>query len=91
MAALTLAAKLDIQASEALIGTLRDLRGQDLDIDARAVGHLGGHALQTLLVASASWAADGHAFRVTGIGPEMLSALADLGIAPNLLTAEGAP
>lgn len=77
---LDLAPKLDLPASEALAGALRDQRGSDLVVDAAAVTHIGGHALQTLLVAARSWARDQKTFSVENVGPKMSAQLEMLGM-----------
>lgn len=64
---LVLGEKLDFKASEGLISDLQARRGQDIEIDASAVEMLGGHALQTLLVAMESWKADGHSLKLINL------------------------
>lgn len=80
--------KIDLAASEGLAGTLKDRRGSDLSIDASGVDQIGAHAVQTLLVARASWIADGKSFRVTGFPDAAVDQLRVLGLSPEALSTE---
>ncbi|MBT8475205.1 MAG: STAS domain-containing protein [Alphaproteobacteria bacterium] len=83
VAQLTLAPKLDLSASETLADALREQRGQDLNLDAGAVTHLGAHAVQTLMVATHTWAADGQQLSLTNLSEVAAENLAIMGIAPQ--------
>lgn len=88
---LDLPARLDTAASHELADRLRQMRGRDIVLEAGAVEHLGAHAAQTLMIAAASWAADGHALRLSGLSDSAAAHLAALGIAPETIATEGAP
>lgn len=63
-ASLTLPARLDLAAMEPLYAELKDMRGEDLTIDASNVTHLGACGLQLLLSAKKSWDSDGHSLNI---------------------------
>lgn len=86
---LELPGRLDLKASEALVGDLRAARGASLAIDAAAVEHLGAHALQTLIVAASSWHTDGHEFRVENLTAEINAQLVTLGADAAVFGGEG--
>ena len=75
-----LPAKLDLVASESLLDTLKDHRGQDLTLDASGVEHLGAHALQTLIIARSSWESDGKALTVADLTDEVIEQIETLGV-----------
>ncbi len=85
---LELEARLDLPASERLLAQLTVARGKAITLDASAVDHLGAHALQTLLVARASWEKDENSFVVDALSDKADAALATLGVKPADLTWE---
>lgn len=72
---------LDLPAAMPLAAALLARRGGDVVIDASAAQRMGAQCLQVLLSARATWAEDGHAFRITGASPEFAEASALLGAA----------
>jgi chemotaxis protein CheX len=76
-----LAEVLDAPALEALVKTLRDRRGAPLQLDASGVRRMGGLALQVLLSARNTWAADGQALSVTDPSAPFWEALTLFGAA----------
>lgn len=90
-ACITLDAKLDTSASEALVEKLHAFRGQDLTLDASQIDHLGAHAAQTILIAAKTWAADGHSFAVTALSETAGMHLQILGIPADALAIGAAP
>jgi chemotaxis protein CheX len=83
---ITLVEALDLPAAGPLAAALLAQRGQDVAIDAQAAQRLGAQCLQVLLAAKATWAAEGHAFQITGASPALAEAAALLG-APDLIAA----
>lgn len=79
-APVVLPARLDSAAAVGIAGILRDRLGTDVVIDASQVELLGARALQTLLIAAASWRAAGRSFAVTGLPPGVRTQLSDLGL-----------
>ncbi|MEL6517318.1 MAG: STAS domain-containing protein [Pseudomonadota bacterium] len=79
-AELMLGAKLDLRASTELVDQIGARRGHDLVVNASGVEHLGAHALQTLMTAAKTWAADGHSLRVTPLSDAMAGHLATFGL-----------
>lgn len=88
-APVTLPARLDSAAAVQLNQTLRERVGADIVLDAGRVELLGARAMQTLLVASASWRAAGLAFSVINLPPGVRTQLSDLGL-PDTRLFEGA-
>ena len=83
--------KLNTPGTLKLLAEIRAARGGDARIDASGVEMLGALALQVLLSARASWAADGHAFDVTPRSEPVEGALALTGLAPaDLATGDAA-
>jgi chemotaxis protein CheX len=84
-----LAEALDLPAAAPLAGALLARRGQDIALDASAPQRLGAQCLQVLLAAKATWAEDGHNFRIFGASSAFAEAAALLG-APDLIPAPDA-
>ncbi len=84
-----LPARLDSAAAVQLAQTLADRQGADLTLDASGVELLGAKAMQTLLVAGASWRASGHALALANLPAGVRTPLSDLGL-PDLSLFEGA-
>ncbi len=82
-ATLKLLGSLDAKAAEALHGELTALRGRPLEIDASEVERLSGQALQVLLSAQVTWAADAQAFAIRNPSAALAETLALCG-APSL-------
>lgn len=72
---------LDLPAAVPLATDLLARRGADISIDASVAQRMGAQCLQVLLSARATWAEDGHAFRITGASAEFAEASALLGAA----------
>ncbi len=85
---LALKSKLDLKGSDDLAKELQELRGSDLTIDPSAVEQLGAHAVQTLIVAARSWAADGNAFTVEALPAGAAAHLATLGMDQTIFDVE---
>jgi chemotaxis protein CheX len=86
-----LRARLDSAAAITLAGMLRDLQGTDVVIDASRVELLGAKAMQTLLLAAASWRAAGLGFTVTNVSAMATRHLSDLGLSDMRLIEGAAP
>jgi chemotaxis protein CheX len=84
-----LPARLDSAAAMSLADRLRDLQGTDVVIDASRVELLGARAMQTLLLAAASWRAAGLGFAVINVSAGARTHLSDLGLSDMSLI-EGA-
>jgi chemotaxis protein CheX len=78
---LRLADSLDMTAASALVGELKALRGQPLQLDASGVRRLGGQCLQVLIAARDAWAADAKAFDVAEPSAEFTDACGLFGCA----------
>ena len=87
-ARLALAARLDLPAAAPLADEIRASAGNDLEIDAGAVSHLGGLCLQVLIAAAAAWRDAGNALTVSAMSEEFTAALAVFGLAPEALISE---
>ena len=72
---------LDLLAATPLATELLGRRGQDVAVDASATQRIGAQCLQVLLSARATWAEDGHSFRISGASAEFAEAAAMLGAA----------
>lgn len=88
--ALTLPARLDTDAAPALRDMLIDRRGAAIVIDASAVTRMGALCLSVLAAAARSWRSDGQALILADPSDAFLSGCTRMGIAPDLLQAEGA-
>lgn len=91
VAEVRLPARLDSSAAVQLAGTLRGRLGADVVVDAADVDLLGARALEVLLVAAASWRADGHGFAVVNLPAGVRAQLSDLGLADTSLLEGAAP
>jgi anti-anti-sigma regulatory factor len=91
VATLNLPRKLDRTAAFALARDLSARTGVDLDLDARQTLVLGTLAVQVILSAAQTWRRTGHAFRLTGLGPEGRAQIELLGLGPAALGEETAP
>jgi chemotaxis protein CheX len=72
---------LDMTAAGPLAQALTARRGQAVALDASGVRRVGGQCLQVLLSAEATWAADGHPFRIVDPSPDFADGVALMGAA----------
>jgi len=80
--------RLDSAAAVALAGTLKEHSGRDVSLDAAEVSLLGALALQTLVVAAASWRGAGLGFSLVNVPEAIERQIADLGCADLTLDGE---
>jgi chemotaxis protein CheX len=73
---LSLAPVLDMPAARRLAAVLGECRGRPIEVDASRVKRIGALALQVLLSARKTWAADGHLLRLRDPSPQLCEALA---------------
>lgn len=85
-AVLTLQERLDFGAVDSLKTEIEGQIGNDLEIDASAVTHMGTLCLQILLAASQDWARAGHKFHLTSASDICTTQLALHGFTPDTLT-----
>lgn len=83
-----LKAKLDLKASEELVGELMAIRGSAVTLDGSGVELFGAHALQTLLIAQNSWQSDGQKFAVEGLSEAAKEHLALMGFDQTVFEGE---
>ncbi len=83
--ALTLPERLDTSAAPELADTLAAELGQDIEIDAAPVTHLGALCLQVLLSAAKTWAARGQSLTISNINDTMAGQLTLFGVTPDHL------
>jgi chemotaxis protein CheX len=88
-AQLRLPPKLDQKAAIALVEDLRARRGADLGLNAADTAHLGTLAVQAVLSAARTWAADGHRLSIFNVSDACVDQLSLLGFTPETLV-EGA-
>ncbi len=84
----TLQERLDFSAVHELKEALENQAGNDLEIDASAVKHMGTLCLQILIAAARDWARAGHKFKISSPSETCLSQLALHGFSPDTLTGE---
>jgi chemotaxis protein CheX len=88
---LSLPEPLDLNAAGPLRVELLTARGAPLTIDASEVRRLGGLCLQVLLSAEATWATDGHLFKISAASPAFAEGARRMGahaLIPDLITQE---
>ena len=85
-ATLTLQERLDFGAVTPLKTAILDQAGQDLEIDASHVAHMGTLCLQVLIAAANDWKQAGKTFRITSPSEICASQLALHGFSPDTLT-----
>ena len=90
-AILPLPARLDAAATADLRQALLVRRGQPLELQAGDVERVSTPAVQVLLAAARTWAADGQAFRLADAAPALQDAARCLGLSLDAFTAEGHP
>jgi anti-anti-sigma regulatory factor len=82
---ITLPAVVDFEASRHIHQAIAQAQTSPLCIDVHAVRHLGGLALQILLVSKMRWARMGLPFHVTNPSDSFVDALARLGLCYSCL------
>ena len=83
---LTLQERLDFSAVTPLKTAILGHAGQDLDIDASNVAHMGTLCLQVLIAAANDWKLAGKVFRITSPSDICETQLALHGFSPDTLT-----
>jgi anti-anti-sigma regulatory factor len=86
---LRLPQKLDRKAAITLVDDLRARRGGDLGLDASETRHFGTLAVQTVVSAARTWAAEGHRLTIHSVSDACVDQLSLLGFTPETLV-EGA-
>lgn len=84
-AMLTLQERLDFGAVTPLRSAILALVGQDIEIDASSVSHMGTLCLQVIIAASADWAKAGHTFSIKNPSEICVNQLALHGFSPDTL------
>ena len=84
-AMLTLQERLDFGAVTSLKSAILALVGQDIEIDASSVSHMGTLCLQVLIAASEDWAKAGHRFKINSPSEICVNQLALHGFSPDKL------
>lgn len=82
-AALTLPARVDYAALDALYAEIKEARGDEVVIDASQVTHFGAAGLQLLVAAHKSWERDGHNFSIAAPSEKFNEHLRLLGLGPD--------
>jgi chemotaxis protein CheX len=85
-AVLSLQEKLDFAAVSALKSEIEAQVGNDLEINASAVEHMGTLCLQVLLAAARDWSRAGHKFQMINASETCLTQLSLHGFNPDTLT-----
>ena len=85
-ASLTLQERLDFGAVTPLKTAILDLAGQNLEIDASQVTHMGTLCLQVLIAAANDWKQAGKTFHIVSPSSTCESQLALHGFSPDTLT-----
>jgi len=78
--------RLDLLASAPLAAGILEHSGQDLELDASDVEHIGALAVQVMRAAAKSWAASGHDLALADPTEDCAQQLAILGYAPETVT-----
>ena len=86
-----LPAVLDLRAAASLKAELLTRRGSPLTVDATGVERLGGLALQVLLSATKTWAADGQSLTVSPVSEAFADQCQAFGAAALAPTLAGEP
>ena len=84
-AVLTLQERLDFGAVSALKADILGQAGNDLEVDASNVTHMGTLCLQVLIAASNDWISAGHKFNLTSPSDACATQLNLHGITPDTL------
>ncbi len=85
-AVITLQERLDFGAVTPLKTTILDHAGQDLEIDASQVAHMGTLCLQVLIAAANDWKQAGKTFRIISPSETCQTQLALHGFSPDTIT-----
>lgn len=88
-ATVSLPERMDLTSVASLADTLRAQIGADVTLDAAGVRHVGALGAQVLLSAVATWSATGHALTLDRPSDDFLTQMAELGLHPADLTADG--
>ncbi len=80
MTTIVLDQKLDSRSAATLTTSLLDARGKDLTVDVSKTTMIGALALQTLMVAAATWERAGKAFVIDGASEDLRAQVALMGI-----------
>lgn len=78
--------KLDTAAVPGLIAVLRESQGANLALDAALLTHVGGLAVQAIIVAANDWQDAGHSLTLENVSDEVREQMRLLGTAPDVLT-----
>jgi len=76
--------KLDSDAADDLLQSLRSMTRQSIEIDASNVSALGALCAQVLLSAARQWALDGYSFKIILPSKVFLDDMTLLGLKPHL-------
>ncbi len=82
---ITMAPRLGLDAVGPLVDNISAASGQDLELDASQVSHLGTLCLQVLLAAARDWAITGRRFRLVSPSDACTTQLALFGLSPETL------
>jgi chemotaxis protein CheX len=91
VARLVLPPKLDRAAALVLARELSGRCGTDIELDARRTAVAGTLAVQVILSAAQTWRRNGHAFRLSGLGPDVRAQIGLLGLSSDAMGEEVAP
>ncbi|PRY26994.1 STAS domain-containing protein [Aliiruegeria haliotis] len=78
--------RLDLPAAAPIADALKDLVGDDLELDASGVRQVGTPGLQVLLSARRSWGEAGRRLTLCDPSEALVEQLSILGLAPEALT-----
>jgi len=88
-ALIRLESSLDLKSAGPLLTSLRDVRGQDVALEASEVRRVGGQCLQVLIAARAAWTSDGRVIEFRDPTPAFIDGVALMGASDLLgLTCE---
>ncbi len=80
--------KIDFGSAETLLADLKKNRGQDVTLDAKDVTRFGALGATTILVAVASWKADGQSLALENLSDDSAASLDLLGLSADMLTTQ---
>lgn len=78
--------KLDQNAALALTRSFHEARGNDIRLDASETEYFGTLAVQSILAAARTWAADGQRLQIDNVSSTCIDQLGLLGFTPDSLT-----
>lgn len=82
-AVITLDARLDFANAGALAASILEYSGEDLELDASGVTHLGALGLQVIRSAAKSWSGTGQTLEISGCSNDTTDQLLLLGFTPE--------